>query len=206
LGLVYEHWRPDLNECFYVGASRVGVSRACDFTPRNEKYAAVLTLLMEKGVEPYVKLVWVNLNDEVTGTYEKLRIAYQQALVGKRLTNIGYGGFGFGISREYNREIQKIVQNKPDVNFKRSSSLIKTNKNPEVKQKRSRAAYEAHQRPDVIKRRKELEQTPELREKRKLAAAQGGQAAAKRSPQERRESALRAVETRKLNKIKLRSE
>jgi hypothetical protein len=196
MGIVYEHWRPDTNVCFYVGASRIGESRANDFTSRNKNHGEIVLFLKNSGQEPQAKIVWDNLPDDVVGIYEKMRISYQKALVGKSLTNIGKGGFGFEISLEYNREIQKIIQNTPEVNFKRSQSLKRTNKKPETIEKRSLAAKLAHQRPETIKRHKESEQSPELRAKRIASASLGGKAAALRTPQEKRESGLKSVQTR----------
>lgn len=95
MAIIYEHWRPDLNECFYVGASRVGERRANDFSFRNENYMLVMYELSSKGLSPYVKIVWEDLGDDFVWAYEKIRIAYWRAVLGERLTNIASGGEGY---------------------------------------------------------------------------------------------------------------
>jgi hypothetical protein len=98
MGLIYEHWRPDTNECFYVGASRDAEdARPYEYGHHNEDYDAVVTELAEKGVVPFTKIIWDGLPRDCTYTYEKMRIAYQRALLGEKLTNRARGGEGFNI-------------------------------------------------------------------------------------------------------------
>jgi hypothetical protein len=120
MGLVYEHWRPDINECFYVGASRDAEdSRPYDYGSHNEDYDAVVEHLTEIGMQPFTEIIWEGLAYECTGTYEKLRIAYQRSLLGDKLTNKALGGFGFGIEwtdeqRAKHSEILTKTRNKPE--------------------------------------------------------------------------------------------
>lgn len=224
MGLIYEHWRPDLNCCFYVGASKVGVDRAANFSSRNDAYEKVCQVLKEKGYSPEFKMIWENVPDDCLGTYEKIRILYQKSLLGEGLTNIARGGFGIDLEwteelREKHRKAclragsrtivkqrrtnaQLEAQNRPEVNQKRSKSLIAANLSLDVKERRSQAAKLAHQWPDVKNKHRLAEANPIVRALRIEAAKKGGEQAAKRSPEERRASALKAVETRRLNKEK----
>lgn len=223
MGLVYEHWRPDSNECFYVGASLVGESRANKYDSRNPDYGKVLSELQERGLNPYTKLIWTDLEDDCTGTYEKIRISYQRSIVGKSLTNIGRGGFGIDLEwteelkdrhkkgcltagskpavKQRRSKAQLAAQNKPEVNSKRSASLIEANKKPEVKSRRSEAARKAHSRPEVKLLREAREKTLELRVKRTASARLGGLAAGKKSSEELSERGRKAAETRRVNKL-----
>jgi hypothetical protein len=98
MGCVYEHWRPDTNECFYVGASRDDMDeRPYFYGHRNDDYDSIVAELADNGMGPFTKIIWDNLVYETTGAYEKMRIAYQRALLGDKLTNKALGGFGFGI-------------------------------------------------------------------------------------------------------------
>jgi hypothetical protein len=67
------------------------------YGPHNEKYDAVVEELALYGLTPYTKIIWENLEDECTGTYEKIRISYQKSLLGKKLTNKALGGFGLNV-------------------------------------------------------------------------------------------------------------
>ncbi len=120
MGLVYEHWRPDTNECFYVGASREAMDeRPYEYFRDNDKYMSVIKILNSKGMLPFTKIIWDELVYETTGAYEKIRISYQRALLGDKLTNKALGGFGFGIDwtteqREKHSEILTKTHNTPE--------------------------------------------------------------------------------------------
>lgn len=105
MALIYEHWRPDTNECFYVGASRDAEdSRPYYYGSHNDDYDAVVVCLKQNGMEPFTKLVWTDLERDCVGTYEKIRIAYHRALLGKKLTNKAKGGDGFNV--EWSEEMR----------------------------------------------------------------------------------------------------
>jgi hypothetical protein len=111
MGLIYEHWRPDTNECFYVGASCESTDERPYFYGRhNDDYDAVVAELSALGLLPVTKIIWDDLEDECTGTYEKIRIAYQKALLGKKLTNKARGGFGLNVDwSDEMREKQSVT-------------------------------------------------------------------------------------------------
>jgi hypothetical protein len=96
MALIYEHWRPDTNEGFYVGASCGSEdARPYFYGDHNDDYNAVVAHLNENHMKPFTKIVWEDLEEDCVGTYEKIRISYQRAMLGKNLTNKTKGGFGF---------------------------------------------------------------------------------------------------------------
>ena len=96
MALIYEHWRPDTNECFYVGASwSAEKTRPYYYGPHNDDYDEVIQILKSNGLSPFTKIIWVDLEDDCVGAYEKIRIAYRRSLLGKKLTNRAKGGQGF---------------------------------------------------------------------------------------------------------------
>lgn len=129
MALIYEHWRPDTNECFYVGASRkVEDVRAAKFSRDNDDYTKIVTELSEKGETPFYKIIWDGLEDDCVGTYEKIRIAYQKALLGKKLTNKAKGGDGFNINwdnemREKASVRQKVISSNPKRRQQHSAAM-----------------------------------------------------------------------------------
>jgi hypothetical protein len=89
-----------------VGASCAAEdTRPYFYGPHNDTYDAVVRELGQKSLTPYTKIVWADLENSCTGTYEKIRIAYQRALLGDRLTNISVGGSGVNVPVEYLKEI-----------------------------------------------------------------------------------------------------
>lgn len=225
MALIYEHWRPDKQECFYVGASCVGENRANDFSPRNDRHRKVLDELKENGIAPFSVIVWENLPDDCVGCYEKMRISYQKSVFNSGITNISLGGVGLNLEwtdelkeklksaikiafnkteyKELQSKIQKEVQNIPEINAKRSRSLILANSDPEVRKRKSIAAKKAHAKPGAKEARMVRESFPELKEKRKNAARLGGLKAGKKSAEELSNRGKKAAETRRLRALQL---
>jgi hypothetical protein len=178
MALIYEHWRPDTNECFYVGASRDAEDdRPYNYGCHNDDYDVVVAFLKENGMKPFTKLIWTGLPRDCTGTFEKLRIAYQRAILGNKLTNIANGGDGFNI-------------NWSDTKFR--LKFKNAHNTEEAKNNHSYAAKEVAIRPEVIEKRKiywsssetrslagkktrEAQSKPEVKAKHKMAClvAQG---------------------------------
>lgn len=95
MGVVYEHWRPDLNICFYVGMSKKNPdTRPYEKVRDNRRHKRVQRSLAKKGLSFIVKIIWNDLPEDSVDAYEKMRIAYQRALVGEKLTNETDGGDG----------------------------------------------------------------------------------------------------------------
>jgi len=93
--VLYEHWRPDLNECFYVGISRANPEdRPYDMNNRNPDHISMQREIAEKGFEVEVKIQaeadW--LTKEVLCEIEPFQIKYWRELIGDRLINKCPGG------------------------------------------------------------------------------------------------------------------
>jgi hypothetical protein len=113
MGLVYEHWRPDTNECFYVGASRDAEdTRPYEYGTHNDDYDAVVAELTEVGAAPFTKIIWDGLPRDCTFTYEKMRISYQRAVLGDKLTNRAHGGEGFNIDWTNEMRLSQALKQK----------------------------------------------------------------------------------------------
>jgi hypothetical protein len=99
MGVLYEHWRPDLNECFYVGVSWTQEdTRPYTMKDRNYRHMNVQEELATKGLSPEVRLVECShLSREDLGEFERLQIDYWRDLIGDRLTNIAKGGRGIDV-------------------------------------------------------------------------------------------------------------
>jgi hypothetical protein len=95
MAVLYEHWRSDTNECFYVG---IGLHddgrRAHKLIARNPHHGNVLEKAERDGFEIFVVIKEDNLDWETAKIREKMHIAYWRGLVGERLTNITTGGDG----------------------------------------------------------------------------------------------------------------
>ena len=99
MGVLYEHWRPDTNECFYVGASwKNPDTRPYEMSDRNDDHIRVQEELAGKSLAPEVKVIdCPSLNDKELGELEILQISYWKDLIGDRLVNIAKGGWGVHI-------------------------------------------------------------------------------------------------------------
>ena len=88
---VYEHWRPDRDEPFYVGKGRGG--RANLMARRNPHHTAIQKKLHGLGMAVEVRIVASNLTEEEAFSIEVQRIAMWQG-AGIDLANKTLGGEG----------------------------------------------------------------------------------------------------------------
>jgi hypothetical protein len=88
---VYEHWRSDLDVCFYVGKGKK--HRAYEITPdlRNPYYNKVVEHLERLGLDVIIHFHARNLIESEAFCIEGERIAYYRK-IGIELTNIATGG------------------------------------------------------------------------------------------------------------------
>ena len=104
---VYEHWRPDLNACFWVGKGNG--NRAYNFR-RNFHYNNIIKKLARLGMCVEVRLIRSGMIEDTAHTLEKERIAFwRSADVG--LTNYTDGGEGVSGLR-HSAETREIIKEK----------------------------------------------------------------------------------------------
>jgi hypothetical protein len=96
MGVLYEHWDPIINECFYVGISNAAEdTRPYYYGSHNDDYDARVKNIYSQGLAPETRLVECShLNKVEISQLEKLQIAYWRDLIGERLTNQTAGGEG----------------------------------------------------------------------------------------------------------------
>jgi hypothetical protein len=87
--VVYEHWRPDTNACFYVGKGKM--RRARSFEARNDRYGKIVAKLKRAGLQPEVRIVLIDLDSEGALKAEVERIRQRRA-EGVDLANYTDGG------------------------------------------------------------------------------------------------------------------
>jgi len=88
---VYEHWRLDRDECFYVGKGRAG--RAYKMRDRNRFHTAIVQKIQRDGFAVEIKIVSFGLTEEEAFFLEKERIAFWRN-AGADLANATNGGDG----------------------------------------------------------------------------------------------------------------
>ena len=88
---VYEHWRPDKDECFYVGKG-CG-NRSSLRHRRNKHHVAIVRSLRNGGMEPEIRFVAEDLAETAAFELECARIAYWRQR-GVKLANVTSGGDG----------------------------------------------------------------------------------------------------------------
>jgi hypothetical protein len=88
---VYEHWRLDRDECFYVGKGRAG--RAYMMSIRNRHHKAIVAKLSRIGSAVEVRMVATGLSEEDSFKLENERIVFWRE-AGADLTNMTDGGEG----------------------------------------------------------------------------------------------------------------
>jgi hypothetical protein len=88
---VYEHWRLDRDECFYVGKGRG--NRAYSTKDRNRHHKAICAKISREGFAMEVRMVATGLTEEEAFNLEKVRIKFWRE-TGVDLVNITNGGEG----------------------------------------------------------------------------------------------------------------
>lgn len=88
---VYEHWRTDRDECFYVGKGRAG--RAYRMSNRNKFHQAVYSKVSREGFAVEVRIVASGLSEDAAFVLEVERISFWRS-AGADLANSTCGGDG----------------------------------------------------------------------------------------------------------------
>jgi hypothetical protein len=110
---VYEHWRLDRDECFYVGKGRGG--RAYSMKNRNRHHQAVVAKLRRIGSAFEVRIVSSGLYEHEAFELECKRIAFWRSS-GVDLTNLTSGGegiSGFRHSEETRKKLSDLNKGVP---------------------------------------------------------------------------------------------
>ena len=107
---VYEHWRPDTDECFYVGKGTG--RRAFSLFPRNRHYANIVNKLHKLGLAVDVRFVRAELTEEEAFKLEAALICAKGRYPKGPLVNQtdgGEGSSGLLMSNESKELMRKIA-------------------------------------------------------------------------------------------------
>jgi len=112
---VYEHWRLDRDECFYVGKGKAG--RAFSSKNRNRHHKAICAKLSREGFAMEVRMVATGLCEKKAFSLEIERIAFWRE-IGADLVNVTNGGEGTSGMRhtdEVKKHLSAMNKGKPAV-------------------------------------------------------------------------------------------
>jgi hypothetical protein len=101
---VYEHWRLDRDECFYVGKGRGG--RAYSMKNRNRHHQAIVAKMARIGSAFEVRIVASGLSEQEAFDLERERIAFWRT-AGVDLANLTNGGEGVS-GLKHSEETKKL--------------------------------------------------------------------------------------------------
>jgi len=119
---VYEHWRLDRDECFYVGKGKGG--RAYKMRDRNRFHTAIVQKIQRDGFAVEVKIVSFGLTEEDAFALEKERISFWRN-AGADLANATNGGDGVS-----------GLKMSAEARLKMRNAKLGTKQSPEIIQKR----------------------------------------------------------------------
>ena len=106
---VYEHWRPDTNECFLVGKGHA--RRAWRFSKRNAHHTHIVRHLRSIGLEPEVRVTFEGLTEKDALDLEVAWIAFwrKQGMASCNFTDGGEGVCGLVHSDETRKRLSVIA-------------------------------------------------------------------------------------------------
>jgi hypothetical protein len=111
---VYEHWRLDRDECFYIGKGRG--DRAYRRSHRNSHWHNIVAKLERIGSGYEVRMVAVGLAEEEAFSLEKERIAFWRNIVDlANKTDGGDGISGFVMPDEARQKMSAKAKGRPGV-------------------------------------------------------------------------------------------
>jgi hypothetical protein len=132
---VYEHWRLDRDECFYVGKG--SGRRAYDMSCRNQHHKAIRSKLNRIGSAAEVRIVASGLSEEEAFKLEVERIEFWNA-AGADLANRTYGGEGvrYPKSPEHRKKLADATRN---MSKKQRADIAEKQRNMSLEQRLKRA-------------------------------------------------------------------
>ena len=155
---VYEHWRPDRDECFYVGKGKGG--RATSMSTRNAHHKAIQAKLSRLGLAVEVRIVEGGLDEREAFDLERQRIALWRA-DGADLTNKTDGGEGPSNPSPETRAKMRAAKlgksqkpRSPEHSAKIAAALLGKKLSPEHAAKARAASRGRTQTPEEIERRR----------------------------------------------------
>lgn len=106
---VYEHWRPDSDQCFLVGKGHG--RRAWSFSKRNRHHKYIVAHLRERGIEPEVRIAFQGLTESEALALEIVWIAFWRGQGGAscNFTDGGEGTCGMKHSDETKAKLRALV-------------------------------------------------------------------------------------------------
>lgn len=189
---VYEHWRTDRNECFYVGKGTG--CRATGMKARNRHHLAIQAKLSRMGGGVEVKIIETGMAEEAAYALEAQRISWWKSN-GNDLANIASGGSGAPGRKLSEENIEKlrasrigtkhsaealarmsaIKKGKPNTEIQKqkiSASLMGIVRNAETRRKMSESSIGKKMSPEACRKMSEYRrgrrQSQEVIEKRRL--------------------------------------
>ena len=120
--VLYEHWRLDRNECFYVGIGKTK-SRPYDMKKRNRHHKAIVSKAFREGFAVEVRIVQSGMTWEDACAAEIERIKFWRS-IGVDLANIASGGNGCILFGEQNPQFGKPSHFKGHKHSDEAKSLI----------------------------------------------------------------------------------
>lgn len=157
---VYEHWRPDLGVCFYVGKGRG--DRAFRLRKnRNRYHQRIVNKLAAMELRVEVRIVSADLPESQALALEIKRIAYWRS-IGTDLANATSGGEGVsGLKhspetkrrlQETSKRIAKTIMSDPAVRAKISLSMTERMADPANRRIKSEEMTRVMADPDIRRR------------------------------------------------------
>lgn len=173
---VYEHWRLDRDECFYVGKGRGG--RAYKMRDRNRFHTAIVQKLQREGYAVEVRIVAFGLSEDQAFALEKERIAFWRAAKADlaNVTNGGDGVSGLKMSEEAKAKMRAAKLGKkqtPEQIEKRISPLRGRKQPEEAIRKLSATRIARNIRPSEATRLKMSESAKKRRQREKMERQNG---------------------------------
>lgn len=163
---VYEHWRPDRDECFYVGKGKG--KRANVLSKRNGHHTAIQHKLSRLGLCVEVRLVATGLTEAEAFALEVERIAFWRA-DGADLANYTAGGdgrAGYTLSADARARISAKItgcKRTPEQIEAMRRTKLGRKQNPETVAKRAAANTGKRRSAEFCARMKEFSNRPEVR-------------------------------------------